>query len=382
MFVACKKSKDPTVFAPIDFPEKFVTAAAPRIVSGLERLFCGPAITFRSFSVVRSGLGARCESASPDIIQLHWVGKETISIEEIGEIQVPLVWRLADMWPFCGAEHYTDKPEAFECNSLDGRPPPALAWSDRWVWERKRRAWRQHIEIVCTTQWMCKQVRANGLFKRNRITVIPNCLDITQWRPVNKEIARASLSISNSERVIAFGAIGGTSDPRKGGDLLRQSLIELYSSGIRNVRLAIFGQAKSNNEYPYPCSFLGHIHDDSALVSLYSAADLVVVPSRQESFGQIASEALACGTPVVAFAVGGLREVVDHQINGYLAEPCDAKNMATGIAWVLKNSGSIMSSAARQKAIRCYSSKVVAQQYSSLYSSILSKRDHYGARAI
>ena len=78
-----------------------------------------------------------------------------------------------------------------------------------------------------------------------------------------------------------------------------------------------------------------HLHHNLSLRALYSAADAIVVPSRQEAFGQTASEAHACATPVIAFHTGGLPDIVDHQHTGYLAKAFDTEDLAEGIDWVL-----------------------------------------------
>ena len=69
--------------------------------------------TFRSLALMPSGLVGRINKSSFDVVQLNWIGGEFFSIEDIGRINKPLVWRLSDMWPFCGTEHFTeDGPNA------------------------------------------------------------------------------------------------------------------------------------------------------------------------------------------------------------------------------------------------------------------------------
>ena len=65
---------------------------------------------------------------------------------------------------------------------------------------------------------------------------------------------------------------------------------------------------------------------------------MLVVPSRVESFGQTASESMACGNPVVAFSTTGLKDIVDHKVNGYLAKPFETEDLANGIKYVMNSS--------------------------------------------
>ena len=93
---------------------------------------------------------------------------------------------------------------------------------------------------------------------------------------------------------------------------------------------------------------VGPVTEDRLLAMFYSAADVMVVPSRQEAFGQTALEAFACGRPVVAFDVGGLPDIVDHQSTGWLARPFDTEDLAAGIAWVLGDAQRARDSAQRR----------------------------------
>ena len=121
-----------------------------------------------------------------------------------------------------------------------------------------------------------------------------------------------------------------------------------------------------------PVHVMGEVREYASLVTLYNSVDVMVVPSLQEAFGQTASEALSCGVPVVAFAATGLLDIVDHQINGYLAKPFDTQDMAAGIRWVLDHSNNTrLRSNAREKAVRTFHSPVVAQRYLELYQRIL-----------
>ena len=69
-------------------------------------------------------------------------------------------------------------------------------------------------------------------------------------------------------------------------------------------------------ELGFPVHYLGKIDDENKLALLYSSADVMIVPSTEEVFGQTASESLACGTPVICFDTTGLKDLVDHQVNG------------------------------------------------------------------
>jgi glycosyltransferase involved in cell wall biosynthesis len=171
--------------------------------------------------------------------------------------------------------------------------------------------------------------------------------------------------------LLLFGALGGGGDPRKGFDLLLDALTQMRAERD-DLHLVVFGQLAPRQppDLGFPIHYTGHLHDDLTLRVLYSAADLLVVPSRQEAFGQTASEAHACGTPVVAFNTGGLPDIVDHQRTGYLAHAFDSEDLAAGIQWVLA-AGQSLRDNARQRAVERFAYPVVAEQYRRVYEGVL-----------
>jgi glycosyltransferase involved in cell wall biosynthesis len=110
------------------------------------------------------------------------------------------------------------------------------------------------------------------------------------------------------------------------------------------------------------------MHDDQALSLLYSAADVVVVPSRIENLPQAATEAQSCGVPVVGFRVGGLPEVVDHGITGFLATPYDATELAHGIGWTLRAHANYPDLSVKCRAAAAkWAEDVVVRSYCEIY---------------
>jgi glycosyltransferase involved in cell wall biosynthesis len=208
------------------------------------------------------------------------------------------------------------------------------------------------------------------------VTVIPNPIDTKIWRPVDKRHARQLLKLPPEAPILLFGALGGEEDPRKGFDLLRDALQHLRGRreglDLNGLELVVFGKLAPSQETPlgFPIRHTGYLHDDERLRLLYTAADAVAVPSRLEAFGQTASEAHACGTPVVAFNTGGLADIVAHRETGYLAEPFDVQDLAAGIEWVLgaRANGRDLGSAAYKRACRLLDSPIVASQYADVYA--------------
>jgi glycosyltransferase involved in cell wall biosynthesis len=318
---------------------------------------------------------------SPDIINLHWISAAFIQIETLAKLRRPLVWTLHDMWTFTGGCHYTGDCENYtkscgSCPQLGSNKDCDLS---RWVWQRKVNSWKNlDMTIIAPSSWMAERASSSSLFKNAKIQVIPHGLDTEVFRPIKRQIAREVLRLPQDKQLILFGAIQATSDKRKGFHLLQAALQKLSKSGWEDkLELVIFGtsQPEKSTDLGFKANHLGHLHDDGYLALLYSAADVMVVPSIQECFGQTGSESLACGTPVVAFDGTGLKDIVDHRQNGYLAKPYEVDDLAQGIVWILENQERYeqISNNARIKAKKEFSIDLQAQRYYNLYSNILAK---------
>ena len=117
-----------------------------------------------------TGLGRELNASDADVLNLHWLGTGTISIEEIGRLTKPVVWTLHDMWAFCGAEHYADdRPDSrFRLGYRPDNCPPDERAKDlnRVIWQRKHRYWRLPMEIAYLSAWLADCVRESACSSR------------------------------------------------------------------------------------------------------------------------------------------------------------------------------------------------------------------------
>jgi glycosyltransferase involved in cell wall biosynthesis len=332
-----------------------------------------------SFGQVSAGLVNELIADEATVINLHWVS-EMLSIRDIGRLNKPVVWTLHDMWAFCGGEHFApdDAAARFRVGyRADNRPlgerGPDL---NRRTWDAKRRAWaNQRFTIVSPSHWLADCARQSVLFADAAIHVIFYPLDTANvWRPIAPEVARIALGLPLEKKLILMGAQGGVADPRKGGDLLRDALGRVVTHPS-NVALIVYGQSAPRKEQNWPCEvhWLGEVTDDRILALANSAADVVVVPSRQDNLPNTAVEAQACGTPVVGFDIGGLPDIVAHRETGWLAKPFNTADLAKGILWVLDDGNRRLSlkRAARERAVERFAPQIIAKQYSQLYEQLL-----------
>jgi glycosyltransferase involved in cell wall biosynthesis len=381
MQVASKSSGDPRVKCHSSKVGRMMTEAR----SGIGMLASATLKTTNpvrhSLSILPSGWVKSLNSSDADVINLHWIGGETISIREIGQIRKPIVWTFHDMWAFCGAEHYTD--DGIDARWREGyrknnRPSYESGFDiNYWTARRKQRHWQQPFQLICPSRWMADCVKDSALMRNWPVAVIPYAIDLNTFRPIDRLLARQLLNLPPDRQLILFGAFGGSDDPRKGSDLLLAALDCLKTAGLQNMELVIFGQSPPLQEpqLGFPIRYTGHLHDDVSLALLYSAVDVFVAPSRQDNLPNTAIEAVACGTPSVTFNIGGMPDIIKHQVSGYLARPNDIQDLASGIKWVLEEQAQTngLGSAARQSAEALFHPQLIAQQYRDIYQAAITK---------
>jgi glycosyltransferase involved in cell wall biosynthesis len=378
MLVQTKASDDYSVVSPTFLLDKIVDKFRPSLTKlalpPMQELFSPQCLPDRVLPKIRQN--------QPDIINLNWICDGYLQVETLAKVSQPIVWTLMDMWAFTGGCHYSDICDRYvnscgNCPQLRSTKEQDLS---RWVWQRKAKAWKRvNITVVSPSRWLAKCASSSSLFQDLHVEVIPFGLNIERYKSMSQTIARELLNLPQDKQIILFGAVQATSDLRKGFRLLQLALQNLSQSGYGDqFELVIFGASQPITPVGlgFRAHYLGKLNDDIALQITYAAADVMIVPSLQESFGQTASESLACGTPVVAFAGSGLDDIIDHQQNGYLANPYDTDDLAQGIIWVLEDSDRLqkLSHRAREKAEQEFSQELQAKRYLSLFEAILAGR--------
>lgn len=314
---------------------------------------------------------------NPDVVHLHWVAGGMLRLEELAMIKAPIVWSLHDMWVFTGGCHYDEACGAYEigcgnCKVLGSHKNNDLS---RKVFARKQSTFStiDKMTIVGLSHWLNECSKNSALLKAKRHVNLPNPINTTVFHPFDKNKARELWNLPLNKRLVLFGAMGATSDPRKGFNELSEALHKLNDS---NIEVVFFGSGVPKNppDFGFKTHYLGQLHDDVSLVTLYSSVDVMVVPSLQENLSNAIMENLACATPVVAFDVGGNADMVEHLQTGYLAKPFDTSDLANGINVILNAKNyDVLCQNARNKVLNTFDSQLVARQYINLYKSVLKK---------
>jgi glycosyltransferase involved in cell wall biosynthesis len=317
----------------------------------------------------------------PDLVHVHWTGGGFLPVDTLSHLDCPVVWTMRDMWAFTGGCHYTAGCARYAdgcgcCPQLKSERPGDLS---NLMWQRKHDAWRNiDLWLVPISGWLADCARSSGIFGDAPIHVIPNGVDSNRFRPMPRDEARAEMGFLPDKRYILFGALGALEDKRKGFGQFVDAISQVgrFLERSDDVELVVFGASPSDalERVGIASRFVGHIDDDELLAVLYSASDVMVAPSLQEAFGKTLVEAMACGTPVVAFDSGGPAEIVLHKRTGYLAKPFEPEDLARGIAWCLQNGRrDDVGHAARARAAGEYGTGLVADRYLDHYRRILTR---------
>ena len=306
-----------------------------------------------------------------DIVHLHWVGDNFVPIRQLQQIGAPLVWTLRDMWAFSGGCHYAGDCRNFRATC--GSCPQLKAGSPNDISARvhaeKRSAWSEApLTIVTISEWLADCARESSILGDQRIEVIGNPIDPSVFKPLDRAAARNAFNLPLEKKLILFGAIGGTSDRRKGFRYLAEALKKLGDDD--GTELVLFGSARPEAiDVGLPAHQLGRFHDEVSLSALYSACDVYVLPTLQEALGKTIMEALACGTPSVAFEGTGPNDMVGHRQDGYLARMKDSADLAAGIEWTLAQTWS--REGLRKRMLKRYGVEPVSERYVKLYESLI-----------
>jgi glycosyltransferase involved in cell wall biosynthesis len=377
MLVQSKASDDFTVIGPVSKFEKGLGRIRPTLDAiPVKRYKDRTKTLFSPAWLPFSNIVDRINEIDPDVVHLHWIAGGLLAIEDLAKIKAPIVWSLHDNWAFTGGCHIMWECERYQesCGACPRLTSNKVNDLSRKIWLRKEKTFLKlpKMKVIGLSEWLANCAKQSSLFKNNEVVCLPNPINTETYSPFDKTQARELLNLPQDKKLIAFGAMSATSDINKGFNELAQALDHLPAE----YELVVFGSSEPpiSQGFKQKAHYLGHLHDDVSLRVLYSAADVMVVPSLQEAFGQTASESMACGTPVVAFGATGLLDIVDHQQTGYLAQPFDTQDLANGINWVLQHqSPDKLASNARQKVLENFESSLVASKYIDLYREVLSK---------
>lgn len=383
MLVMDKDSGDPDVTAlplGVRTATRFKQRLAARVI-GLQRDSnpCAHSLNLFDNAAVLNAINR----SDADLVHLHWLGGEMLSVRQFPKIAKPVVWTMHDTWPFCGSEHYMN-PLTGETRYRDGytaenRESGARGLDiDRMTWKRKHKYNWSDLPFLfaAPSQWLADAFRASELFHGHDCEVIENPIDIKTFRLHSREEARERFRLPADKKIILFGA-QSLDAPVKGMSKLREAFRIIRSvSDPKDFHLVGFGAnagALLYDDTGFDGMDVGSIHNEALLSTLYAAADVFVAPSLIENLPCTVVEALACGTPVAAFKTGGIPEVVKDGVNGCLAENFDPVKLADAIIECIGRYDQFGGQNARAAVETRFSMNAAAEKYGKLYGKRMQK---------
>ena len=333
------------------------------------------------FSDDRAAYGADLAAQIPSdaAVTLHWIAR----FVDLGGLIRALgaerrfVWRLADMNPFTGGCHYDEGCGRFRdsCGMCPLLRVPSAGDVSHQIWRRKQAALdllsSGQLHVVAISRQWAELASASSLLRRFSFSVIPPAVDTDVFRPEDRAAARRELGLEPEATVVMFAA-HTLNKPVKGADLLAEALRALPADLGALTLLTVGHRTMPEIDARIDHVHLGSADDPRLAVTAYNCADVAVLPSRQEAFGQVVIEAMACGVPVVGFATGGILDAVADGETGFVAPEVTSGSLRTALVRALSDRPALqaMRVSCRRVVERRFAAGVVAGEYQALYRAL------------
>lgn len=318
----------------------------------------------------------------PDIVHIHVLNNITYSVlKPCFNLKLPVVMTIHDAGIVCPtrkAWNYETKSICMKCKGRNVLPCIAENCSDNKKMFtsinlalknllEKMTGYNQKIDAFITPSQALKDLVSQSGINTNKISVVPPCL--------SEDYISTTPTYTNNNYFVFVGAIY----PFKGVQILLNAMKRLP----RNVELHIVGKGNDSdleslkdfvNKNSLNVKFLGTIKN---CLNEYSNSIATIVPSDYfEGFGLVNTEAMACGKPVIASKVGGISEIIDHEVNGFLFEQGNDEELAKYMIklWQNRKLALEMGKRAREKAVTVYSRERFYEKFIYVYEQVLKRK--------
>jgi glycosyltransferase involved in cell wall biosynthesis len=277
--------------------------------------------------------------AAADVVHLHWVA-QFLAPEDIAGLckaGKTVFWTFHDQWPYTGGCHYVGglarKEDDWDGRAQIGHAMHSLASME---WQRKKQAFADSpIHVIAPSRWMAEEAAASGVFSPERITVVPYGINTSVFRPSDPAGDSGKTDDHNGKVTLLFGCqyLG---ERRKGYVELRQALSrcmldDRFADAVRKgeINVTTFGgMPEGGMDLPIPVTHLGMLAGEKEVADVLRASSAFICPTLEDNLPNVVMESLACECPVVAFATGGVPDMVSHGENGLLAPKGNVEALA------------------------------------------------------
>jgi glycosyltransferase involved in cell wall biosynthesis len=329
------------------------------------------------FTLFRKGTSQKVRKLIPkfDLVHLHWISgaMNYEDIVDISDDQIKVVWTLHDMWPFTGGCHHSHDCKNYEINCKEcPQVRPIFYRSVESALANKVITIRgnQNLAVVAPSRWLAGRAMKSQVFNNSEVYVIPNSVDEKVFRPGDRRESRKRIGIDDSAFVVGCSA-KNLHDRQKNIIeivLLLEEFVKEHDV-LEVVLIAIGGGQLESNliKILHP----GFVDSSEVCANLYQAMDVFVSLSLAENLPLTLIEASSSGVPIICLDRGGMAEVVIDQVSGFvISESQDFKTVLYKIIYD-EHLRSSMAANARIRALDLFSSNAVANQYKSIYESLM-----------
>ena len=333
-------------------------------------LFSGPEAAY--------GLDMLPRVANAGIVNLHWVASFLNLAGAAAALRGrPIFWTLHDMRPFTGGCHYSGGCSRFidRCGSC-----PQLASDDSFdlsfqAWQRQMGEYRKcNLHIVTPSEWLADRARQSSLLRSFPVHTIENGHPLDVFTPLDRMALRRELGIVPEDFVLGVTA-ENLREKRKGMQYLFACLERIAASDLRDT-VRVFALGANPPDAVARCGVradaVGHVAGIKEMALYYNVLDAVMLPSLEDNMPNVIAEAMGCGTPVIAFDVGGVGGMVSHSETGWLVPAKDAQGLAEGVRGMYANGfAAQLRENCRQTALARWEMVGQARKYRELFAASL-----------
>ena len=312
-----------------------------------------------------------------DIIHFHWIHKGFLSfksMESLLKLNKKFYWTLHDLWAVTGGCYYNWDCDNYinGCGNCYYLKNPNTNDLSKSVFRKKDELWgRGNIKFIAPSKWIMNSAVKSPIIKTDdTIQNIAYTIDSKFFIPLDHEVRRnirLKYGFNDSDFVILFSAAILT-NPAKGFHFfLDLAKLILSKTGAR-IKFLILGDQKGNEYDLEDSKFIGFVSDPNKIRDSYQVSDLYIITSTQDNFPNTIMESLSCGTPVVGFKIGGVQEMIDDNINGFVGHADNLEQLSNRIVDYIDNGNKEeFSKNARNKAMKCFDADVVVNKHFEYY---------------
>ena len=311
-----------------------------------------------------------------EILNIHWV-PSVLDLNSIALLDKPIVFTLHDVWPLtggchCNLEFVNWKTGCEKCPQISKSIPNFLSASTNWLSKKESLREIRKLAVAAPSNWIASMAKESPIFTGREIQVVPNCVDSRIFQPADRVSSKQNLGLELAKFHLLFVVSGDVGQYHKGFDLFEKVINRLLETQLESkLEIIIVGKSVNiqNSKWSSRTKYFGEIDSQEKMREIYSAADVMISTSRQDNLPNTLIEAIFCGIPVVAFDIGGIKDIVTPGLNGSLIEMGNIVDFASAIeklSFQRTDQKKIFSDAKSK-----FSFSNSAQKYADLYKNLL-----------